>query len=101
MADRIDQLADILDLRLLVHGNDDVELVFDVRDEVEDRQAVPFKVLGESRLFRDGDSLLVERLDEGQYLGQRLIAIGHGGVLVSGHGFRNRMGRKRGGGNDG
>jgi hypothetical protein len=25
-----------------------------------------------------------------------LVAFGHGGVLVTGHGFRNRMGRKRG-----
>ena len=83
-ADRVGQLADILDLGLLVHGDDDVELVFDVGDEVEHRQAVPLEVLGKTRRLGDGDSLLVERFDEGQYLGQRLIAIGHGGVLVSG-----------------
>src|SRR5690348_8836361 len=56
---RVDQLPDGLDLRLHVHGDDDVELVFDIGDEVEDRQAVPFEVLREARRLGHGDALLV------------------------------------------
>ena len=47
--DRVDQLPDGLDLGLLVHGDEDVELVLDVGDEIEHGQAVPLEVLGEAR----------------------------------------------------
>src|SRR4030095_13300401 len=46
-ADRFDQLADRLNLCLLVHGDEDIELILDVGDEVEHGQAVPFEILGE------------------------------------------------------
>ena len=61
--DRIGELADILDLGLQVHRNEDVELVLDIGDEIEHRQAVPFEVLGEARVLLDRDSLLVEGFD--------------------------------------
>src|SRR3546814_1566042 len=44
---RGDELADGLDLGLLVHADDDVECVFDLGDEIHHRQAVPFEVAGE------------------------------------------------------
>src|SRR5690606_32863894 len=37
LAHRVDQLAVRLDLGLLVHADDDVELVLDRRDEIHDR----------------------------------------------------------------
>src|SRR5690242_9477112 len=55
---RIDQLADRFDLRLHVHGDNDVIFVFDVGDEVEDREAVPFEVLGEPGRLGDSHALL-------------------------------------------
>src|SRR5690242_10989556 len=67
--ERIDQLADGLDLGLHVHRDDDVELVLDVGDEVEHGEAVPFEVLGEARRLGDGHAFLVERLDELDGLG--------------------------------
>src|SRR5688572_1253151 len=69
LADRVDQLANRLDLRLLVHGDEDVELILDGGDEIEHRQAVPFEVLGEAGRVGDLDALLVERLDQGLHPG--------------------------------
>ena len=69
--DGIDQLADGLDLGLLVHADDDVELVLDRGDEIHHRQAVPFEILGEARASADLDALLVERLDQVADLGFR------------------------------
>src|SRR3546814_19561229 len=43
---RGDELADILDLGLLVHADDDVERVLDLGDEIHHRQAVPFEIAG-------------------------------------------------------
>ena len=60
----IDQLADGFDLRLHVHRDDDVELVLDVGDEIEHREAVPLEILGEAGCFGDRDALLVVGLDE-------------------------------------
>src|SRR3546814_17837530 len=42
--DRIDQLADRLDLGLHVHRDQDVEFVLDRGDEIHHRQAVPFAI---------------------------------------------------------
>ena len=77
MSDRVDQLADRLDLRLLVHGDEDVEFVFDVGDEIEHRQAVPLQVLGETGRVGDFDPLLVERLDQGLHPGVGFGSVGH------------------------
>src|SRR6185503_14002867 len=60
---RVDQLADRFDLRLHVHGDDDVELVLDIGNEIEHRQAVPFEVLSEASGLGDSDAFLVEGLD--------------------------------------
>src|SRR6185503_5795425 len=94
---RIDELADRLDLRLHVHGDDDVELVLDVGDEIEHGEAVPLEVLRETRSLGDGDALLVERLDEIEGLVENLLAVGHDGSLVAAPRFRNAMGRECGG----
>ena len=51
--ERVDQLADGLDLGLHVHRDEDVELVLDVGDEIEHGQAVPLEVLGEARRLGD------------------------------------------------
>ena len=59
LADRVDQLADGLDLGLLVHGDDDVELVLDLGDEIDHRQAVPFEVLGEAGRIGDSTPFLL------------------------------------------
>src|SRR4030095_3762364 len=96
LADGVNQLADRLNLRLLVHGDENVELVFNIGDEVEHRQAIPLEVLGETGLVRDLDPFLVERLDEGFHPCVGLGSIGHARVLVLRAGFRNRMGRKEG-----
>ena len=76
--ERVDQLADGLDLRLHVHADDDVELVFDVGDKIEHGQAVPFEILGEARRFGHRRALLVEGLDEFGNFGEGLLAVGHG-----------------------
>src|SRR5688572_24927504 len=96
LANGIDQLADGFDLGLLVHGDDDVELVLDVGDEVEHGQAVPLQVLGEPGLVADLDPLLVERLDQGLHPGVSVGSVGHGRVLELSAGLSNRMGRKEG-----
>src|SRR3546814_1046418 len=61
---RIDKLAEILDLGLLVHADDDVELVFDRRHEIHHSKAVEFKVDGKSGCAADLDALLVERFGQ-------------------------------------
>src|SRR5207248_3157888 len=62
--ERVDQLADGLDLGLHVHTDDHVELVLDVGDEIEHGEAVPLEVLSEARRLGDRDALLVERRDQ-------------------------------------
>src|SRR4051812_28770672 len=48
----VDQLAYGLDLGLLVHGDQDVEFVFDIGHEIEDGEAIPLEVLSKAgRLF--------------------------------------------------
>src|SRR5678816_4933583 len=64
LADRIDEVAVGLDSRLLVHADDDIELVLDRGDEIHHRQAVELEVAGERGVLGDGDVLLVERLDQ-------------------------------------
>src|SRR5436190_5437273 len=78
--DRVDELPDRLDLGLLVHRDEDVELVLDVGDEIEHRQAVPFQVLREAGLVRDLDPLFVERFDQGLHPGVGLGSVGHSRV---------------------
>src|SRR4051795_12618282 len=74
---RVDQLADGLDLGLQVHRDEDVELVFDVGDEIEHGEAVPLEVLGEARGFGDRSALLVERRDQLGDFGVGFGAFGH------------------------
>src|SRR3546814_19084131 len=57
------ELTDGLNLRLHVHGDDDVELILDRSDEIHDRQAVPLQLASERGRLSKGDVLLVERLD--------------------------------------
>src|SRR3546814_6477445 len=52
-----------LNLRLHVHGDDDVEFILDRSDEIHDRQAVPLQIASERGRLSKGDVLLVERLD--------------------------------------
>src|SRR5690348_10166852 len=99
--ERVDELADGLDLSLHVHGDDDVELVFDVGDEVEHGEAVPLEVLGEARRLGDRHALLVEGLDQLDGLGIDFGTVGHKGSgilgsLVLPRRLSNAMGRKRG-----
>src|SRR5579864_6518873 len=65
----VDELAHCLNLSLHVHGDNDIELVLDAGDEVENSEAVPFEVLGETRRFGDRDALLVVGLDQLEGLG--------------------------------
>src|SRR3546814_274070 len=60
---RVHELTDGLNLRLHVHGDDDVEFILDRSDEIHDRQAVPLQIASERGRFGKGDVLLVERLD--------------------------------------
>src|SRR4051812_43018844 len=57
LGDGIDELADILDLGLHVHRDDDVEFVLDLGDEIHHRQAVPFEVAGEGGAVADRNAL--------------------------------------------
>src|SRR3546814_10247976 len=57
------ELTDGLNLRLHVHGDDDVEFILDRSDEIHDRQAVPLQIASERGRLSKGDVLLVERLD--------------------------------------
>src|SRR3546814_10411589 len=61
---RGDELADGLDLGLLVHADDDVECVFDLGDEIHHRQAVPFEVAGEGGGVGQCGALFVEGFDQ-------------------------------------
>src|SRR3546814_13196324 len=61
---RGDELADILDLGLLVHADDDVERVLDLGDEIHHRQAVPFEIAGKGGGVGQIGALLVERFDQ-------------------------------------
>ena len=76
---KFDELADRLDFRLLVHGDEDVELILDGGDEIEHGEAVPLQVLGEAGGVADLDPLLVERLDQGLHPGVSLGSVSHGG----------------------
>src|SRR5690606_34288006 len=49
---------------LLVHADDDVEIVFDRSHEIHDRQAVELKIVRETGLPNDLDTLLVEGSDD-------------------------------------
>src|SRR3546814_635532 len=60
---RVHELTDGLNLRLHVHGDDDVEFILDRSDEIHDRQAVPLQIASERGRLSKGDVLLVERLD--------------------------------------
>src|SRR4030095_10072646 len=46
--DRVDQLLHRFDLGLLVHRDENIELIFNVGDEIEHRQAVPLQILGKA-----------------------------------------------------
>src|SRR5688572_16445219 len=94
--DRIDQLADRFNLRLLVHCDEDVELVLDVGDEIEHCQAVPFKVLREAGLVADLDPLLVERFDQGLHPGVGFGSVGHARVPYQSRGLSQSNGAQRG-----
>src|SRR3546814_16215972 len=61
---RGDELADGLDLGLLVHADDDVECVFDLGDEIHHRQAVPFEVAGDGGGVGQCGALFVEGFDQ-------------------------------------
>src|SRR3546814_6328207 len=61
---RGDELADILDLGLLVHADDDVARVLDLGDEIHQRQAVPFELAGKGGGVGQIGALLVERFDQ-------------------------------------
>src|SRR2546430_5142600 len=91
---RVDELADGLDLGLHVHRDEDVELVFDIGDEIEDGEAVPLEVLGEARAFRDRDALLVEGLDELEDFGEGLAAVGHAGSVSAEAPLKQRNGAR-------
>src|SRR3990167_9494434 len=60
----IDKLAEILDLGLLVHADDDVEFILDRGHEIHHRKAVEFKVIGKCGCAADLDTLLVEGFDQ-------------------------------------
>src|SRR5690606_30384566 len=91
LADRIDQLAEILDLRLLVHADDDVEFVLDRGDEIHHGQAVELEVASEGGFVRDLGALLVEGGDQRANAGIDVSA-------VHGQAPRARLRRKSGGG---
>src|SRR4051794_34569864 len=74
---RVDELADGLDLRLQVHRDEDVELVFDIGHEIEHREAVPLEVLGEARRLGDRSALFVEGRDQLDDFGIGSGAVGH------------------------
>ena len=73
----IDKLPDGFDLRLHVHGDDDLKLIFDRGDEVHDRQAVPFQITGKGGRFGQVYALLVERLDLRRDAFENVLAVAH------------------------
>src|SRR3954447_3906959 len=93
---RIDQLADRLDFGLEVHRDEDVELVFDVGDEIEHGEAVPLEVLGEARGLGDGNALLVEGGDQLGDFGVGFGAVGHARLVSAGAVLKQRNGARMG-----
>src|SRR5579871_446715 len=60
----VDQLPVGFDLGLLVHADDDIELVLDRRHEIHHRQAVELEIARERGGIGDRDLLLVEGGDQ-------------------------------------
>src|SRR4051812_42643242 len=98
LLDRVDELADRLDLHLHVHRDEDVELVLDRRDEIHDGEAVPFEIAGKGRGLGERHALLVERRDQLGDLAKGLVSVGHRLPLWSRHRRAKGLGPKRGGG---
>src|SRR6059058_2808434 len=93
---RVDQLADGLDLGLQVHRDEDVELVFDIGDEIEHGEAVPLEVLGEARRLGDRDALLVEGGDQLDDFGVGCGAVGHARLVSGRPKLKQRNGARMG-----
>ena len=79
---RIDKLADIFDFGLHVHGDDDVERVFNLGDEIHDGQAVPLKIAGKGGCIAQLDAFFVERLDQFLELVEHFAAVSHQSSLT-------------------